>query len=240
MRCRRGHQSEPRQLPTQKPLRMRCAAILKAQTSFTGNLVQDKAYAINCTLRWDEARQLVSGSIDFPELKASKSLEGFIVDNRIDPPYLQLIETGPLKVDPRSGALVGITYRLTTNVQRPSDSVIKTATYGDPATGRVADVTDQVRALVRRHALNVKVNGGDFKIGDPAYGVIKSLTIECLAADGKPSTLTAKEGAMLSIENVSGPAGVLGGLWSYRANTLAQMGQQFAGGMVSLKPADVK
>jgi hypothetical protein len=214
--------------------------MLTDNREFTGTLTQDKPYPLHLSLTWNASQQCVTGSAEFPELKASKAVEGFIIDDHINSPYLQLIETGPISVDPRSGAFVGIAYRLTTDTQLPGNALIRRATYGDPASGRVVDVTDEICSRVREHSLKLQVRIRDLHVADPAYGAVKTLSVECVAADGQARTVTAKDGETLSIDHVGGPPGVLSGAWSYRVNTLQAVGQVYAAGLVSLKPATGK
>lgn len=211
--------------------------MLKANGNFNAAFSGAESDPVQFALSWDEKHKLAKGSVNFVKMRATKAVEGFIVDDKVNPPYLQLIETGPIHVESSSNALIGMVYRLSTDVQGPADRVIKHATYGDTQSGRVVDVTNAVRALVRQHALSVPVKARLLGVGDPAYGVVKSLNVECTEADGSSRTFNAKDGDTLSVDHVCAAVGTLAGPWSYRANTLDPSSQQSFNGSVALTPS---
>ena len=74
--------------------------------------------------------------------------------------------------------------------------VIRKAEYGDLPDGKRIDVTDKVRQMVEDGALSVAATNENFT--DPAEGIVKKLTVTCLA-EGKEQTQTVAEGQVLMI-----------------------------------------
>ena len=74
---------------------------------------------------------------------------------------------------------------------------IRKAVYGDSASGKTADVTEQVADLVRKNSLSVPA-GNELFGGDPAPGVVKQLRVD-YTFDGIDKTKTVREGQTLTI-----------------------------------------
>jgi hypothetical protein len=65
--------------------------------------------------------------------------------------------------------------------------------YGD----RLVDVTKEIRGRVQAGQMSIRA--GNHLAGDPAFGKVKSLTIQYSIGGGSPLVATAKEGASISL-----------------------------------------
>lgn len=75
---------------------------------------------------------------------------------------------------------------------------ISKAQYGDLAHNQADDVTDQVKALIRKNALSVKADNETF--GDPAPNVVKKLRV-VYTFDGMRKSKTVAENETLTISD---------------------------------------
>jgi hypothetical protein len=80
--------------------------------------------------------------------------------------------------------------------KEPPKLVIVKAVYGDHMTGKTADVTEKLQALVKPEGLTVEVSNANF--GDPAEGVRKQLKVE-YTVDGQKLERTVGEYETLTI-----------------------------------------
>lgn len=95
-----------------------------------------------------------------------------------------------------------------------------------------ADVTNQVRSLIRNGSLNFRVNNDAFRVGDPAPNQVKTLRLRVRDAYGRAQTYQYREGDTVNLQlgwtnppNRPGPGP--GGNWYGRLNGADQ--QRFDG-----------
>ena len=140
---------------------------------------------------------------------------------RVNGDSLELTVNGDtLGVDPAPGAVKTLTVEYEFNGQRQTvtakDSetlmlppittfVVTRATYGVP--GRTIDATNTVNARRAGLRLEMPVNGESLG-GDPAPGVIKTLTVE-YEVNGRRRTVTAQDGEILRLPNPSASSNAL-------------------------------
>jgi hypothetical protein len=99
--------------PNRQPLRDALIAFVNANPSSTGDLRQRRQNLhVNMEITWDDKIGMATGSIDFPELNAKKKFEGRIIDDQMNPPYLQLVETGLVDPQAATNADIGMVYTL--------------------------------------------------------------------------------------------------------------------------------
>jgi hypothetical protein len=227
--------------PDQQSRHDALVAALKKGIDVSGSATQGDGapFPVQVQLTWDDEKGRATGSMFFPTLNGRKITEGRIIDDATGP-ILQIVETGPGDPTPPGNVLVGMVYTLRIEDNAPDRLIIQKAQYGDPLTDRWADVTDQVKALVSDHSLQMdcsKIRGPD-----PAYGVFKTLQIDCATLEGKPQSFSIIQGKKLTIDNVRGDVSVgwFGGKWSYRANTMSPFGRQFYGGTLTFDPNGAK
>jgi HEAT repeat protein len=84
--------------------------------------------------------------------------------------------------------------------------VIVKAEYGDLPSGRSADVTEKVAALVKAGSLAVEASNGNF--GDPANGVVKKLRVD-YTVNGVPASRTVAENDTLTLTATSTPPAIV-------------------------------
>jgi hypothetical protein len=100
--------------------------------------------------------------------------------------------------------------------------------FADYGAGRnFADVTNQVRSMVRNGSLNFRVSNDALRVGDPAPNQVKTLRIRVRDAYGRTQTQQYREGQTVTLQlgwtnppNRPGPGP--GGNWSGRLNSSDQ------------------
>jgi hypothetical protein len=112
------------------------------------------------------------------------------------PTLLALLLEGESAADIRAAesAVTAVAMRSARLEKR--DVVVVKAVYGDPASGRIRDVTKKVAGMVKAGVRNIEATNSNF--GDPAGGTVKSLRVT-YRSGGKVVTKTVMEEEGLTI-----------------------------------------
>jgi len=126
---------------------------------------------------------------------AVKALRG-LADMKQFPTLLALLLEGKSAADIRAAesAVTAVAMRNARLEKR--DVVVVKAVYGDPASGRIRDVTKKVAGMVKAGVRNIEATNSNF--GDPAGGTVKSLRVT-YRSGGKVVTKTVMEEEGLTI-----------------------------------------
>jgi HEAT repeat protein len=128
-------------------------------------------------------------------ISAVKALRG-LADMKQFPTLLALLLEAKSAADIRAaeGAVTAVAMRSARLEKR--DVVVVKAVYGDPASGRIRDVTKKVAGMVKAGVRNIEATNSNF--GDPAGGTVKSLRVT-YRSGGKVVTKTVMEEEGLTI-----------------------------------------